>query len=135
MDLGGVDRVAKVMSLPVRNEGDQALGFAELLKDDLYDVYIMHLVVSADGVDLTVATVMKDGVHRFAVILNIKPVPDVHAVAVYREILVIKCVNEHERDELLGKLVRAVVIAASAHRNRKPECSVIGKGEQIRCRL
>ena len=47
-----------------------------------------------------------------AVILDVQPVADVAAVAVDRQRLALERVENHQRDQLLGKLVRPVVVRA-----------------------
>ncbi len=66
-------------------------------------------------------------------ILHIEPVADILALAVDRERLVIQCVDEHQRNELLRELIRSVVVGASGNGDRETECSVVCQDEQI-CR-
>ena len=49
-----------------------------------------------------------------AVILHIQPVPDVQALAVHRQGLVVQGVGDHQGDQLLGEVVGPVVVGAAA---------------------
>ena len=86
--------------------------FTEGRDDRLYDLDILALVVSSDIIGLEELSLLLDHVDALAVILDIKPVTDVLAVAVDRKILAMQCIVDHQRDELLRELIRAVVIAA-----------------------
>ena len=77
MDLGRVDGVAHVMSFTVCYVSDQAFRFAKLLADDLDNVDVFHLVVSAYVVNLTDTALVDDQVDGTAVVLNIQPVADI----------------------------------------------------------
>ena len=68
--------------------------------------------MSSDIIGLEELSLLLDHVDALAVILDIKPVTDVLAIAVDRKILAMQCNVDHQRDELLRELIRAVVIAA-----------------------
>ena len=131
MDLGGIDRVALVMSLAVRHIFDQALGLSELRADQLYNINIAHLVVTADIVDFPDAASAEDHIDRLAVVLDIEPVSDVQTLAVYGKRLVVQRVRDHQRDQLLRELIRAVVVGAAADGHRQPVSSVICEHQKI----
>ena len=71
MNLGRIDGVTHVVTLAVRYVRDQALRLAKLLTDQLYDVDVLHLVVTTDIVNLTNAALVNDQVDGLTVILNI----------------------------------------------------------------
>ena len=86
--------------------------FTEGRDDRLYDLDILALVVSADIIGLEELSLLLDHVDALAVILYVEPVTDVLAIAVDRKILAVQRIVDHQRDELLRELIRAVVIAA-----------------------
>ena len=88
VDLGGIDGVAHVVALAVRDVGDEALRLAQLLTDELYNVDVPHLVVAAHVIHLTHTALADDEVDGPAVVLHIQPVPDVQSLAVHRQRLV-----------------------------------------------
>ena len=132
VNLGGIDGVAHIVSLAVGDVGDQTLRLAQLLADQSYDVDVPHLIVAADVVDLAHPSVADDEVDGLAVILHIQPVPDVQSFAVHRQWLVIQRVGDHQRDQLLREVIRAVVVGAAAHRDGQAVGAVVGQHQQIR---
>ncbi len=74
VNLCRVNRVAHVMAFAVGHVGDQAFRLAKLLADDLYDIDVLHLVVSADVVDFADTTLVDDQVNGTAVIFDVQPV-------------------------------------------------------------
>ena len=135
MDLGRVDRVTHIVALAVRNISDQALGLAELTADDLNDIDILHLIVSADIVHLAHAALVDHKVDGTAMVLNIEPVSHILALAVYRERLVIQRIRDHKRDKLLRKMIRTVIIRAAADRYRQPVSPVVSQHQKVSPRL
>ena len=123
LELGGVDGVAGVVAQAVRHVGDQvhvlAFGAAEQLidglDDDLDNVDVLPFVESADVVCLGNLPVMENHVDGAGVVFDEEPVAHVLALAVNRKRLLVADVVDEERDELLGELVRTVVVAAVRH--------------------
>ena len=135
VDLGGIDGVAHVMALAVCHVGDETLGFTELMADELDDVDVAHLIVSAHVVDLTLMPLADDEVDGLAVILHIQPVAHVQALTINRKRFVVEAVCDHERDQLLGEMIRAVVVGAAGDRHRQAVSAVIRLYQQVRARL
>ena len=131
VDLRRVDGVAAVVALAVSDVLDEVFGLAELLEDGLDDVDVGTLIVAADVVDLADAALLQDQVDGMAVILDVEPVADVLAVAVDRQLLVGQRVDDHQRDELLREVVRAVVIRAARDRRRDLVGAMVGHDEQV----
>ena len=77
MDLGRVDSVTHIVALAVGNMGDEAFRLAQFFADQLHDVDVAHLVVSADVVNLTDASLVDDEVDGLAVVLYVQPVADI----------------------------------------------------------
>ena len=131
VDLRRVDGVAAVVSLAVGDVLDEVFRLAELLEDGLDDVDVGALIVAADVVDLADAALLQDQVDSMAVVLDIKPVADVLAIAVDRQFLIGQRVDDHQRDELLREVVRAVVVRAARDCRRDLVGAVVGHDEQV----
>ena len=82
----------------------------DVLYNKVYDVDVLHLVVATHVVDLTVATLAHHEVDGLAVVLHVEPVAYVLALAVDGETLAFQNVVDHQRDELFGEVVGAVVV-------------------------
>ena len=132
VDLRRVDGVAAVVALAVGDVLDEVFGLAELLEDGLDDVDVGALIVAADVVDLADASLLQDEVDGTAVVLDIEPVADVLAVAVDRQLLVGQRVDDHQRDELLREVIRAVVVRAARDRRRDLVGAVIRHDQEVR---
>ena len=131
MDLGGVDGIAHIVSLPVGHMDDEGFGLVQRLADELDDVDVTHFVVAAYVVDLADVAVMDDEINGTAVILHIQPVPHIDALAVHGQGLVVQGVGDHEGDELFWEVVGAVVVAAPADGHGQVVGTVIRLGEQV----
>jgi hypothetical protein len=66
------------------------------------------------------------------VILDIEPIAYIQALAVDRQGLVMECVDDHQRDELLREMIGSIVIGTTADGYRESVCPVIGKDQKIR---
>jgi hypothetical protein len=104
---------------PVLHVGDETVVIAAriLLAEDcadrLHDVDVAHLRVAADVVRLAGPAARKHGADRRAMVADVEPVAHVHAVAIPPGSgLARDRVDDHERDELLRKLPRTVVVRA-----------------------
>lgn len=133
--LCGVDSIAHVVTLAVGDMGDEALRLAERLADYLYDVDVLHLVVTADVVHLADSTLVDDQIDSTAVILNVQPVADIQTLAVNGERLVVQRVGYHQRNELLGEVVRTIVVGAPGYSHRQTEGPVVSLYQQVCARL
>src|SRR5689334_19115560 len=108
--LRGVDGVSPVVPGAVFHESDEIVAFAERLKEKPDDVDVRAFCISADIVRFAGASVMEHAVDRRTMIAHEEPVTHIEPVAIDREGLAVDRVRDHERNEFLGKLVRAVVI-------------------------
>lgn len=126
-----VDGVAAVMALTVGDVLDEIFRLAELLENGLDNIDVGALIVAADVVDLADAALLQDQVDGVAVILDVEPVADVLAVAVDWQLLVRQRVDDHQRDELLREVVRAVVVRAARDRRRDLVGAVVSHDEQV----
>ncbi len=62
---------------------------------------------------------------------TIEPVAHLHAVAVDRQRLVLQRVGDHERDQLFGELVRAVVVGSARDQHRQPVGNEVRARQQV----
>ena len=135
VDLRRVDGVAAVVAFAVGDVLDEVFGLAELLEDGLDDVDVGALIVAADVVNLADATLLQDQFDGMAVVLDVEPVTDVLAVAVDWQLLVGQRVDDHQRDELLREVVRAVVVRAARDRRRDLVGAMVSHDKQVRTGL
>jgi|HubBroStandDraft_6_1064221.scaffolds.fasta_scaffold823371_2 hypothetical protein len=61
---------------------------------------------------------------------DVKPIPDVLAVAIDRYVQIIDCAMNNERDELFRKLARAVIVGAGRRDDRQP-VGVMERAHQV----
>src|SRR5574342_474776 len=109
------------MARPVLDEGYQGIArsrpVAELavheVADEIDDIDVLPLVVAADIVDPAGPALFQDGFHGQGMVLDVQPVPYVQSVPVNGKRSAVEYVVDHQRDELLGKLVWPVVVRAS----------------------
>src|SRR6266516_2609832 len=139
LDLARIDRVASVVPGPVLHEGDQ-IGVrlavcpgSQLIEDHahaLHHVEIRLLVPAADVVDLADLARFQHAHDRAAVVLDVKPVTHLLAVAIYRKRLTGERVQDHQRNQLLWKVVRSVVVAAVGRDDRQ-SVSMVPRANQV----
>ena len=115
--------------------GDQALRLAERPADQPDDLDVLLFVVSADVVHLADPSVPDDPIDRLAVILDIQPVAHIETLTVHRKRLVRQRIDNHQRNQLLRKMVRTVVVGAARDGHRQSVGAVIRHDQQIRRRL
>ena len=132
VDLRRINGISLIMALPIRDMLNQGVGLAEIIQNQLHDVDVVHLVVSANVVDLTNRPLAQNEVDRLAVVLDVKPVTYIQSLSVNRKFLVCECICNHQGNQLLRELIGAVVVRAAADRYRKPVCSVVRVYQQIR---
>src|SRR5690242_2543742 len=143
-DLGDVHRVAPVMTRPVCNECDKLSvrpmcrarqHFVEQPADPGYDIEVGPLGVAANIVALAYPALVEDREQGARVVLDIKPIADIVALAVDRDRLAMQPPQDGERDQLFGEMVGSVIIRAVADDGRQPEGFVPGADQMIRSRL
>ena len=113
MDLCGIDGIAAVVAGAIFHVLDEGFRLAERGEDGLHHGEVIPLVVPADVVHFPFAAFPDNEVDGAAVVFGVEPVPHVCPVAVDGEGLVLQRMDKHEGDELLRKLVRAVVVGAA----------------------
>lgn len=118
LELGRVDGVAKVVAGTVGDVGDEVHVLALLtaekavdgVDDNLDDVDVLPFVEAADIVCLGNPAVVEDHVDGAGMVLDVKPVADVLALAVDGKRLAVTDIVDKQRYQLLGKLIGAVVV-------------------------
>ena len=105
--------------------------FVDQGADAADDLDVRLLAVAADVVGLARLAAVKHAPQGPAVVLDEQPVADVHAVAVDRQLLALGRVEDHQRDQLLGELVRPVVVRAVGHQHRQAVGVVVGPGQMV----
>src|SRR5215471_12771732 len=103
-------RVAAVVPGAVGDRLDERRGLADELEDPVREIDVLHLIAAADVVDLARNAALDEQVDGAAVVLDVQPVALVLSVTVERHGNVVDEVGDEERDDLLGKLVRPVVV-------------------------
>ena len=83
------------------------------------DLDVLLLIMSADIVGLKQPSLLLYHIDRLGMILDIEPVTNVLAVSVNGKLCTLKSIVDHKRDELLGELVRAIVIGAVGYIGRE----------------
>ena len=109
-----VNGVALVVTFAVGDELNQILTLAENAQNRLDDVQIRALIVPADVVDFADGAAPNNQVNRRAVILDVKPIANVYALAVDGQLFVVERVDNHERNQLFREVKRSVVVRAAA---------------------
>src|SRR5579863_7831482 len=92
-------------------------------------------MAAADVVDLSGYAATEYQLDAAAVILDVQPVTHVPTITVDRQGPSLENVDDHERDELLGKLIGTVVVRAIADGRLQAVGSMIGAHEMIGGRL
>ena len=77
-----------------------------------HDVDVGLLVPTANVVSLTETTAREHRADRAAMIGDVEPVTNLLTIAVDRQWLACKRVDDHQRNELFGKMIRPVVVRA-----------------------
>src|ERR1700677_3489971 len=74
-----------------------------------YHLDIGPLTVAADVVSLSNAAIPQYGAYRRAMVIHKQPITHAFPISINRERLALKRIENHERNELFGKLKRPVV--------------------------
>ena len=106
------------MSMSIGYMCDETFRFAELLKNNLYNLDIGLLVVAAKVVDFSDFTLFQNCKDSITMVLLIEPVTNIKSLSIYRKRLVMCGIMDHERNQLLRELVRTIVVGATANGNR-----------------
>ena len=127
------------MPRAVGDEGDEllgvAFGVAQEAVSDLHqqvdEVDVAPLIEASDVVGVGGLPLVEDQVNGACVVFDEEPVADVLSLAVDGQGLALADVVDEEGDELLGELVRAVVIRAVRHDRWQAIGIVVGTDEVV----
>ncbi len=117
------------MPRPVRNRADQLRmrpmrrrrhQLIEQRADRVHHLAVGALIASAHVVRLADPPALEHRPQRAAVVRHIQPVPHLQPVAVHRQRLARQRIRNHQRDQLLGKLIRPIVVRAVRNHRRQP---------------
>ena len=95
-------------------------------------VDILPLVEAADIIRFGRLALVENQVNGPCVILDIESIAYVLALAIHRKRFALADIIDKERDQLLGELIRAVVVRAVRHDGRQSVGIVVGSHEVIR---
>src|SRR5258708_38484718 len=96
------------MSGPIRDVTDQFFRLTQKLEDCLDDVDVASLSLAADVVNRAWTTLLEGQDQSLAVIVHVEPVAHVESVSVDRQWLISQRIDDHQRDQLFGKLIAAI---------------------------
>ena len=128
LQFASVDGVTPVVPGPVLDVGDlrgvaHTVGArTELIEQRAYGVHDLDVglfVPAAHVVGLAQASGLQHAADRAAMVLHVQPVAHLHAVPVHGQGFARQRVDDHQRDQLLGKMVGAVVVAAVGGEHRQ----------------
>ena len=84
--------------------------FIQQVADDMHNVEIGFFVPAADVVHLAQKTLFQHAADRTATILHIQPVADLLAVTVHRQRFASQGIDDQQRNQFFGEMIRAVVV-------------------------
>src|SRR5690606_24627777 len=113
LSLYRVDRITAIVAKTVGDIFDQRVRFAEGVEERGDHLKVAALVACTDVIYLAGAAVLIRQPDGTAMVIDVDPIADVLPVAVDRKRLVVHRVGDHQRDQLFGKLPRAVVVPAA----------------------
>lgn len=129
--LGGVDEITAVVVWAVGYEFDVGIEIeAEFVADNLDHPQVRHFLAGREVEDREqsgcrsrffrhreFALAVDDQVDAAAVVPHVEPIALLQPIAIERYFFTSQKVGDGERDQLFGKLVRAIVVGAMRHRN------------------
>src|SRR5213079_1633195 len=131
----GVDRVTPVMTRAVDHELDLIVGDFQNPEQLAHDLQVGSRLPQSDIVDFARSPSVEYSVQRPAVVFHEDPVAFVEAVAVDGKLLAFERISDHEREELLRKLVRPVIVRAASDDSGKAMGPAKTPHQEVRRRL
>lgn len=124
--LAGINGITPIVTRAIRHIADLlAIGadlrhhLIEQIADGVHDLQILFFVMTTDVVGLTDSASGDHGVERTGVIFHIEPIADLVTLAIDRQRLAFQGIEDHQRDQLLGEVIRAIVVGAIGHHGRQ----------------
>ena len=128
LEFGAVDRIAAVVAGAVGYISDLggvrgsigAGGFCiEEGAEGVYHIEVRALIEAADIVSFADAPALQNKPDGCGMVFHVEPIADLLSIAIDRERLAVEGVQDHERDQLFGKMVWAVVVGAVRRESRE----------------
>ena len=113
------------MSLTVSNMLNETLRLIKLLQNGLYNLNVLSLIVTANIVNLAYLAISDNKINSRTMVLYIKPVTNINTLTIYRQFLIMQSIDNHERNQLLRKMIWAIVIAAAGNSYRQAISTMI----------
>src|SRR5690606_28359082 len=107
----------------------------EHITDAFDHLQVRTLAAPANVISLARSPFLDDQLQRPDMVFHVEPVADVGAIAVDRQWLFLQSIEDHERDEFFGKLVRSEIIGAVRYNDRQAEGAEPCFAEMIGSRL
>src|SRR3989454_5859613 len=123
------------MTRPVDHELDLIVGDLENAEQHTDALQVGGRLPKSDVVDFAGPPSVEYSVQRPAVVFHEDPVAFVEAVAVDRKLLAFERISDHEREELLRKLVRPVIVRAASNDSGKAVGPAKTPHQEVRRRL
>ena len=92
------------------------------LDKEFHNVDVLPLIEATDIVSVSNGTFMEDKVDGSCMILHIQPVTDIEALTINGKWLAMTDVVDEQRYQLLGELIRTIVVGAVGHNGRHAVC-------------
>jgi hypothetical protein len=105
--------------------------FFEQFAEQADHLDVLAFVVAADVVGLARRATFQDPNQGAGMVVDVEPVANLVALAVDRQRLAVQGVEDHQRDELLGKVIRAVVVRAIGGDHRQSVGVVPGAHQMV----
>src|SRR5216683_5055284 len=138
LNLAGIDRVTRVVPRPVRHEGHKPRmrracreACVEQPANSVNHVEVSRFGARPDQIRLADAASCNDPPQCRHMVVDMQPVADVRALAVDRQRLASYCIEHHQGNELLRKLIGAVIIGAVRHQDWQPVGAMPGASEMV----
>ena len=110
-------------------------GMIEQPADVLCHLQIGAFAVAAHVILLARSSLLNENIQGAGVILDVKPVAHILPVAVDRQHLPFKAVQNEERDQLFWKMVRTIIVRTVGYQSRQAMRAMPRHDQMIRCRF
>src|SRR5260370_38146621 len=126
-----MDWVPAMVSETIGDERKQALRFSKPLQDQLHDIDVHHLAVTAKIIERSRFPLEECSDNSGAMVFHMNPITHIHTVTVNWQRLLPQRFNNHERNQFFGKLKWAIVVRATRDDHFLPVCLIGSEREKI----
>ena len=123
------------MTRAIDHKLDLIVGDLENAEQLAHDLQVGSRLPKSDIVDFAGSPSVEHPVQRPAMVLHEDPVAFVEAVAVNWKLLAFERISDHERKELLRKLVRPIIVGAASNDSGKAVGPAKAPHQEVRRRL